>query len=79
MDSEVKSDGNPRNRGRANQLSVAKKSGGAVVVAVKEGYRQNMVSDISSYLRPQLREFILRGFFLRKRKTVSRSSRYLVR
>lgn len=37
--SQVEDNGNPRDGGQANQLSVAKKSGGSVVVAVEEGQR----------------------------------------
>lgn len=35
--SQVKDNGHPRDGGQADQLGVAKKSGGTVVVAVKEG------------------------------------------
>lgn len=55
VDSQVKGDGNPRNRGRANQLSVAEKSRSTVVVAMEESCREKYVSDISSQLRAQLR------------------------
>jgi hypothetical protein len=37
MHSQVKDNGDPRDGGQANQLSVAEKSGGTVVVAVEEG------------------------------------------
>ena len=38
MDHEVEGDWHPRYRSQTNQLSVAEKSGSAMVVAVKEGY-----------------------------------------
>jgi hypothetical protein len=39
VNEEVQGNGNPRDRGRANELGVAEKSGGTMVVAVKEGQR----------------------------------------
>lgn len=37
VDEQVQGDGNPRDRGRANELSVAEDGGSAMVIAVKEG------------------------------------------
>ena len=37
VNSQVQHNGNPGDRGRSNELSVAEESGGTVVVAVEEG------------------------------------------
>jgi len=37
MDKQIQRDGNPRNGGASNELSVAEKSSGTMVVAVQEG------------------------------------------
>lgn len=80
VNSQVQGDGNPRDRGRANELSVAEESSSTVVVAVEEGCRHKEISHVAASGFPsQLRINILNGFFFKKRKTVSNNSRYLVR
>jgi len=39
MDKQIQRDGNPRNGGASNELSVAEKSSGTMVVAVQEGWQ----------------------------------------
>jgi hypothetical protein len=78
VDSEVQGDDDPGHCGVADELGVAEHGGSAMVVAVEEGCRAGAVS---SGRETQLRfdNDLLRGFFLRNMKTVSKSSRYLVR
>lgn len=77
VDGQVKGDGNPGYGGRADQLGVAEKSGGAMVVAVEESCK--MLGIIVRRSNFNWNGNVLRGFFLRNKKQVSRSSRYLVR
>ena len=77
VDSQVKGDGNPRDGGRADQLGVAEKSSGAMVVAVEESCK--MLGIVVRHRNFFFNGNVLRGFFLRNKKQVSRSSRYLVR
>lgn len=94
VDGEVEGDGDPGDGGRANELGVAEESGGAMVVAVEEGCHVlaalmlGLVGlRLCRHVRADATERpgdcsvgnLLRGFFLRNKKTVSRSSRYLVR
>lgn len=74
VDSQVEGNGDPGHSCATDELSVAQQGSGAMVVAVQEGYTRLAVTVL-------FREWIivLRGFFFKKRKTVSRSSRYLVR
>lgn len=75
VDGEVQGDGNPGDSSRADELGVAEEGSRAVVVAVEEGW-----DPVSKGARCEIIELdALRGFFLRNRKTVSSSSRYLVR
>lgn len=84
VDGEVKADDDPGYGGAAEKLSVAKNRSSTMVVTVQEGWRQTRVSMVLMWrggrMMDDLRSrYVLRGFFLRKRKTVSKSSRYLVR
>ena len=91
MDHKVKSNRDPRlirsarfrrlshasktyDGGATNELGVAEESSGTVVVAVKESW-----VTISCWFECDWDGLLLKGFFLTTRKTVSRSSRYLVR
>lgn len=78
MDTKVKSDGNPRHSSGTDELGVAEKGGRSVVVAVEESCSMVSKMLVREFVQGA-RHNILRGFFFKKRKTVSSSSRYLVR
>lgn len=73
VDGQVQGDDGPRNGGVTDELCVAKHSGRAMVVGVEEGWNCQLLRNLCDLV------FVLRGFFLRKRKQVSISSTNLVR
>ena len=75
VDEQIQRDGHPGHRGQADELRVAEQSRGAVVIAVQEGCQSLAFSTLCMYME----DHSLRGFFLRNKKTVSSSSRYLVK
>ena len=74
MDRQVKGNGYPRHRGVPNQLRVAEKCCGSMVIGVEEGCKdKRIVQNFGQIAR------LLKGFFFSTKKTVSRSSTYLVK
>lgn len=80
VDEQVQRDDDPGHSGATEELCVAQNSGSAMVVAVEESWKDDgLVHWSSNCVNKCLVGNVLRGFFLRNKKTVSSSSRYLVR
>lgn len=77
VDHQVESNGNPGNSSVTQQLGEAEEGRSTMVVGMEEGYYRTSQSMPCCYWL--LVKHLLSGFFFKKRKQVSRSSRYLVR